>query len=60
MDKDIATALGRLDRYIDRIKKSLRKGELIIALADTAELHEISRRLYLSLEQRIKLQVRKD
>jgi hypothetical protein len=50
MDKDIATALGRLDRYLFRVKRALRTGELAVALADTAELTEISRRLWTRLE----------
>jgi hypothetical protein len=54
MDKQTATALGRLDRYLFRIKKLLREDQLISALADTAELSEIARRLSVHLEAVIK------
>jgi hypothetical protein len=54
MDKDLATALGRLDRYIDRVKKALRKGDLVVALADTVELSEIARRLSIRLENLVR------
>jgi hypothetical protein len=45
MDRDIATAIGRLDRYLCRIKRALKNRELSVALSDTAELSEIARRL---------------
>lgn len=54
MDKDIATALGRLDRYLFRVKRAVRNGELPVALADTAELAEIVRRLWTRLERTLK------
>jgi hypothetical protein len=54
MDKDLATALGRLDRYLDRVKKALRKGDLVVALADVAELSEIGRRLAVRLEHLVR------
>jgi hypothetical protein len=54
MDKDTAITLGRLDRYLFRVKKSLRAGELIKALPDTAELSEIARRLSLRIEGLLK------
>ena len=54
MDKDLSTALGRLDRYMFRVKQAIRKGDLVVALADTAELSEISRRLWVQLESRTK------
>lgn len=50
MDKDIATAIGRLDRYLFRVKRAIRNRELGVALSDTAELAEISRRLWTKLE----------
>jgi len=39
-------ALGRLDIYLDRTKKALRKGDRYQAAADCAELGEIARRLW--------------
>jgi hypothetical protein len=54
MDRDIATALGRLDRYLFRIKRAIRQDDWVVALADTAELAEISRRLWIQLEKTIK------
>jgi len=50
MNKDLATALGRLDRYLFRVKRAIRKGDLTVALADTVELSEIARRLSVRLE----------
>jgi hypothetical protein len=44
MDKEISSALGRLDRYLFRVKRAVRNGELALALSDTAELAELSRR----------------
>jgi hypothetical protein len=54
MDKDLATALGRLDRYLDRVKEAIRKGDLVVALADIAELGEIARRLSVRLEHLVR------
>jgi hypothetical protein len=54
MNKDLATALGRLDRYLFRVKRAVRSGDLVVALSDTAELAEVSRRLWTSLERTIK------
>jgi hypothetical protein len=54
MNKDVATALGRLDRYLDRVKRALRKGELVKALADVVELSEIARRLSVRLEHLVR------
>jgi hypothetical protein len=54
MTKDIATALGRLDRYLCRVKRAIRAGELFVALSDSAELSEIARRLYVRLENLIR------
>jgi hypothetical protein len=51
VDKDIATAIGRLDRYLFRVKRAIRKDDLITALADTAELAEIARRLWNKLAE---------
>jgi hypothetical protein len=53
MDKDIATAIGRLDRYLYRIKRALKNRELSVALSDTAELSEIARRLWVRLELKL-------
>jgi hypothetical protein len=53
MEKQCATTIGRLDRYLFRIKRALRNDELIIALSDSAELSEIARRLYVHLEAQI-------
>jgi hypothetical protein len=53
MDKEISSALGRLDRYLFRVKRAVRNGELAIALADTAELAYISRHLWTKLKDRI-------
>jgi hypothetical protein len=53
MDKQCATAIGRLDRYLFRIKRALRNDELIIALSDSAELSEIARRLWHHIQQQI-------
>jgi hypothetical protein len=50
MNKDISTAIGRLDRYLFRVKRAIRNGELALALSDTAELAEISRRLWVKLK----------
>jgi hypothetical protein len=54
MDRNVATALGRLDRYLFRVKRAIRNGELVVALADTAELSEIARRLWVRLEKTLK------
>ena len=43
--------LGRIDRYLDRVKKALRNGQHTSLLADVAELSEIGRRLYNRLEK---------
>jgi hypothetical protein len=56
MDRDIATSLGRLDRYLFRVKRALRNGDLVVALSDTAELAEIARRLWVRLEKTPKAQ----
>ena len=53
MDKQCATAIGRLERYLFRVKKAIRNGELSIALSDSAELGEIARRLWVHLEKLI-------
>jgi hypothetical protein len=53
VDKDIATAIGRLDRYLFRVKRAIRNGELCVALSDTAELSEIARRLYGELVEKL-------
>jgi hypothetical protein len=50
MDKEISSALGRLDRYLFRVKRAIRNGELALALSDTAELAELARRLWIKLE----------
>jgi hypothetical protein len=50
MDKEISSALGRLDRYLFRVKRAIRNGELALALSETAELSEISRRLWVKLK----------
>jgi hypothetical protein len=50
MNQDLATALGRLDRYVFRLKRAVRNGDLVVALADTAELAEVARRLWIRLE----------
>jgi hypothetical protein len=55
MDKDISTALGRLDRYLFRVKRAVRNGELALALSDTAELAEISRRLWVKLKDTLNI-----
>jgi hypothetical protein len=52
-DRDIATAIGRLDRYLCRIKRALKNRELSVALSDTAELSEIARRLWVRLELKL-------
>jgi hypothetical protein len=54
MDKDISTALGRLDRYLFRVKRAVRNGELALALSDTAELAELARRLWVKLKDTTK------
>jgi hypothetical protein len=38
--------LGRIDLYLDRVKKGLRSGNHLSLFADVAEIGEISRRLY--------------
>ena len=55
MDKDISTTLGRLERYLFRVKRATREGDLVAALSDTAELAEIARRLWIKLADRIKI-----
>jgi hypothetical protein len=50
VDKEISTAIGRLDRYLFRVKRSIRTCDYTQALADTAELSEISRRLWVRIE----------
>jgi hypothetical protein len=54
VDKQCATAVGRLERYLFRVKKAIRNGELTVALSDSAELSEIARRLHVHLETVIK------
>ena len=47
----------RLERYCRRVRDGIRKGardDLIQALADCAEVHEIARRLYRALEEFLK------
>jgi integrase len=41
MDRDIATAIGRLDRYLFRIKRALKNRELSVALSDTADFPKL-------------------
>jgi hypothetical protein len=53
MDKEISSALGRLDRYLFRVKRAIRNGELALALSDTAELAELARRLWVKLKDTI-------
>lgn len=52
-NKDIATALMRLDLYLLRVKRAIQENRLGDALADCAELAEIARRLWIGLETRI-------
>jgi hypothetical protein len=54
VNKDVAVALGRLERYLFRVKRALRNDKLVLALSDTAELSEIARRLCLRLETLIR------
>ena len=51
MNKNFATAVGRLERYLFRVKRSIREGKLVVALSDTAELSEIARRLWNDLQK---------
>ena len=53
MDKEISSALGRLDRYLFRVKRAVRNGELALALSDTAEIAELARRLWVKLKDTI-------
>jgi hypothetical protein len=46
VDGEIAIAIGRLDRYLFRVKRAIRIGDYAQGLADTAELSEIARRLW--------------
>jgi hypothetical protein len=60
MDKDISTALGRLDRYLFRVKRAIKNRELSVALSDVAELSEIARRLWIRLESALNQQEAKN
>lgn len=53
-DKKCAIALGRLDLYLFRLKRDIRAGSLSLALANSAELSEIARRLCVHLENLLK------
>jgi hypothetical protein len=49
----------RLERYAQRLGEKIWQGNLIDALADTAEAGEISRRLYLQLQAQIQPRARR-
>ena len=46
----MSLTLSRLERYVERAKRDLDEGNLIQAMADTAEVAEISRRLWVMLQ----------
>jgi hypothetical protein len=50
MTRDVAKMLGRIDRYLDRVKRGIRNEDKMSVLADIAELGEICRRLYNRLQ----------
>ena len=45
----IQTSIGRLRLYLERVERDLAKGDRAAALANLAELGEISRRLWNAL-----------
>ena len=46
MPADITHNIDRLERYLARVRSDLERGDRAQALADLAELAEISRRLW--------------
>jgi hypothetical protein len=46
MNRAITQKFDRLKAYLDRIRDDLRAGDPVQAMADTAELAEIARRLH--------------
>lgn len=51
MNKAITTSIDRIVRYTENIRNALRRKDAISGMAHTAELGEISRRLYLEFEK---------
>jgi hypothetical protein len=49
---DITRSLERIALYLERVRDNLERGDRSQALADLAELGEISRRLWNRLERR--------
>jgi hypothetical protein len=58
MDRRTQTHLSRLDLYLSRVKAGMARGDYIQALADCAELAEISRRCWLHIEALLKAEQR--
>ena len=50
----VALTFGRLERYVECTRDALDRGDLVQAMADTAEVAEISRRLWVMLQAAVK------
>ena len=46
MPADITRTINRIERYLERVRSDLERGDRAQALSDLAELSEISRRLW--------------
>jgi hypothetical protein len=51
-ERSVTTSLKRIDLYLDRLKRDLEIGDQTQALSNCAELHEITRRLWVYLADR--------
>jgi hypothetical protein len=51
MSRSVEASLSRIDLYLGRVRRDLESGDHAQALADVAELHEISRRLWAYLAE---------